>query len=987
MEIKNLKIRNQLALSLGAIYLAVAILGAMAWVDVDSLWQNTHGLYNHPLEVRRAVGDIKVDILAMHREMKDLPLANDEHARQQIIQSIDAHEADAYRKFEVLYKSYLGPKADIDDVYIAFVQWKAIRDNTIRMIESGKVEEAVKRTRPSGVGGAHVELMMGHINDISLFAKNKADEFYNEAEQNKNDNLLRLKIVLALIFLLCSGAGYLLLRGIRDPLDELSSVTQKYRQGDLSVRCGYDSSNEFGMLSNSFNELAETVQKEVQNRQNVSVISETMLKEEELEPFFQSLLKALMERTDSQIGGVYVLNDEKTDFEHVESIGMSNASRKSFSAIEREGEFGVALATGRIQWIKGIPEDTRLVFHSVSGDIKARDVLTIPIFSSGEAVAMISLSSVKGYDEADVKLVNDVWDVMTARLNGVLAFRRVQDFSEKLQAQNTELESQKQELSLQADELTHQNIELDMQKKQLDESNRLKTNFLSNISHELRTPLNSVIALSSVLNRRLSDSIPEEEHGYLEVIERNGRNLLDLINDLLDLSRIEAGHEEITLTSFSIWSVTHEVIEMISPLIGDRDITLVNLVGRNIPSITSDVYKFRHILQNLVGNAVKFSEHGKIEVSTSIGEDGVGISVSDTGIGISPDHLPYVFDEFRQADESCSRKFGGTGLGLAIARRYARLLGGDITVESVPGMGSNFTLTFPGTVLSTKNGGAIELFRENGEADLRMESNQDKTILLVEDSEPVIVQLTDILTEQGFNVRAARNGREALEQINYLTPDAVILDLMMPEVDGFEVLKSIRSNPGIAKTPVLILTAKHITKDELRFLEGNNVHQLIGKGDVSRQQLISAVRKMVFPAQINSLADSQKSSSHKMGAKPTVLVVEDNMDNLLTVQALLRENFNIIEATDGKAGLDRAMEFKPDVVLLDISLPSMDGFEVLAEIRKQECLCNVAVIALTARAMKGSREEIMAHGFDAYISKPIDGELLRRTIREIIYGA
>ena len=330
MKIKNLKIRNQLALSLGAIYLAVGILGAMAWVDVDNLWRNTHGLYNHPLEVRRVVGDIKVDILAMHREMKDLPLLKDEQARQKTIQSIDAHEADAYRQFEVLYKSYLGPKEDIDEVYNAFVQWKAIRDNTIRMIESGKVEDAAQRTRPSGVGGAHVGLMMGHINDISLFAKNKADEFYKKAEQNKNDNLLRLKIVLALIFLLCSGAGYLLLKGIRDPLDELSSVTEKYRQGDLTVRSGYDSSNEFGMLSNSFNELAETVQKEVQNRQNVSVISETMLKEEELEPFCKSLLTALMERTDSQIGGVYLLNEEKTDFEHVESIGMSNNAGNRF---------------------------------------------------------------------------------------------------------------------------------------------------------------------------------------------------------------------------------------------------------------------------------------------------------------------------------------------------------------------------------------------------------------------------------------------------------------------------------------------------------------------------------------------------------------------------------------------------------------------------------------------------------------------------------
>ena len=261
-----------------------------------------------------------------------------------------------------------------------------------------------------------------------------------------------------------------------------------------------------------------------------------------------------------------------------------------------------------------------------------------------------------------------------------------------------------------------------------------------------------------------------------------------------------------------------------------------------------------------------------------------------------------------------------------------------------------------------------------------------KNILLVEDSEPAVIQVMDILTEQGFRVHVARSGKEALEQIDIMPPDAMILDLMMPEVDGFEVLRTIRGREKTARLPVLILTAKHVTRDELKVLEGNNIQQLIAKGAVSKKELLAAVNKMVFPYQGSEAPSLGKTSTDKNSDKSTILVVEDNPDNMMTVKALLRETCNIIEASDGEAGLESARMFKPDLVLLDISLPGMDGFEVLAQIRKQEHLSRVPVIALTARAMKGSKEDIMAHGFDGYISKPIDGERLRKSIREILYA-
>ena len=373
MKLNDLRIKTQLGIYLGLIYVFVVVLGVIAWVDVESLWRNTERLYSHPFQVRRAVGDIKADIIAIHREMKDLLLAKNKEEKQKTILNIDTYEGATHRKFDILYDRYLGPKRDIDEAFNSFVRWKAIRDHTIELINEGRTEEAADRTRSSGVGGEAFAKIVSLIQKMSDFSQNKADDFFQGAEKNKDSLLLRLKIVIGAIFTLSIGVGYLLLKSIRTPLIELTSVTEQYRQGNLAARSGYVSSNEFGALSAAFNDLAETIQAETQSRQNAAKISEVMLREEELRPFCRSLLKSLMEQTDSQIGAVYLLNDEKTDFQHFESVGISNPGRQSFSAQELEGEFGAALVTGQIQRVTDIPADTRFRFHTVSADISPRE--------------------------------------------------------------------------------------------------------------------------------------------------------------------------------------------------------------------------------------------------------------------------------------------------------------------------------------------------------------------------------------------------------------------------------------------------------------------------------------------------------------------------------------------------------------------------------------------------------------------------------------
>ena len=984
MKLKDLQIGTQLRLGLGAILAMVAFLGALAWFQAGDLWKETEGFYNHPLQVRRAVGEVKADILTMHIGMKDLVRAESEPERQAAVELMTVAEVNADQQFPVLYDRYLGPRGDIDEARNAFILWKTARAETLRLLRAGKNAEAIARTKDYGTGPvlAQRNKLLAEIQDISDFAIQKGDSFYAAAQAQKDSLLLRLWLVLGCILLLALAVSYFLLKTIREPLAELGRAAGQYRLGDMAARSGYVSENEFGALSASFNDMMTAAQAEALAKERVVQVSGGLIKEDEPRAFCRGLLSSLLEHTGAQAGAVYLLNAAKTEYEHFESIGLGPAARAVFSAEGLEGEFGAALAARRIQHLTDIPEDTRFAFLTVSGEFRPRSILTIPVLSGQEVAAVVSLACLRPCAPEALRLAEDILGVMTARFSSVLALRQLKLFSEKLEQQNRELDAQKKELTAQKDELSEYNIELELQKKQLDEANRLKSSFLSNMSHELRTPLNSVIALSGVLSRRLENKVPGEEYGYLGVIERNGKHLLELINDILDLSRIEAGREDISVRTFPISELVGEVVDMLAPQAREKDLALVSSVPGGLPPVSSDFNKCRHILQNLAANAVKFTDTGRVEISAALTGGAVEIKVTDTGIGIAADKLHLIFDEFRQVDETTTRTHGGSGLGLAIAKKYAALLQGCIAVESAPGKGSVFTLRLPLTLsLPESYPQAIAASCPAG----ALPGGGGKCVLVVEDSEPAVIQLKDILEGQGYTVLAARNGREALAQIEKKVPDAMILDLMMPEVDGFAVLKSVRGAEKTFALPVLILTAKHVSREELSFLKGNNIHQLIQKGDINRAGLLAAVGKMVAPP-APPAAPARKPAAARASGKPLVLIVEDNPDNRETVCAVLSKTFDIIEAADGRAGVEQARRHMPDLILMDISMPVLDGIAALRLLRREEAVKHIPVIALTARAMKGDREQLLAHGFDAYLSKPLDSEALQKVIQETLHG-
>ncbi|MDD3323196.1 MAG: ATP-binding protein, partial [Paludibacter sp.] len=838
MFLKNLKISVILALGFSLIFISVLSLGVVSYTQSSKLHENTDILFEHPLKVRLASSKLKIDILEMRLATRDFMLYSDLKNRIRIKNTIESASDDANKQFAILNRQFLGDKILVEDVKNAFTKWKTIRELNFDRIENGEIEVVKNNVLSDGEIGILRDDMLNKIKLIDDFAFNKSKLLGTESERLNNQlNLLLLLWIFAISILIIIIAE-IILYNIRKPIKHLSKVANEFQQGNYDTRSTLTNKNEFGILSNSFNSMVESIKLNLDLNEKTTALANSMMIIENSHSFFRNMLPKLAELTNSQMAAVYLLSEDKKEYMHYESIGLtSEANNIHFDATNYEGEFGAVLSSRKIEYHRNIPIDTSFAYQTVSGKFIPREIITIPIMAGNEIIAIISLASVRKYSDEANALLNGSYIVLNSRIEGILNYRKIRRFLKLMETQNTELQEQKSELKAQSIALHEQNRELEIQKVQLNEANKLKTNFLSNMSHELRTPLNSVIALSGVLNRRLKSKIAADEYSYLEVIERNGKHLLSLINDILDISRIEAGKEEVEVTNFSTDSLVDEIVSMIQTQAHQKNIELIKTENKNNITINSDIHKCRHILQNLVANAVKFTEKGKVEISVSEKDDTIQFIVKDTGIGISSEHIKHVFDEFRQADSSTSRRYGGTGLGLSIAKKYANLLGGNVMVNSTLHVGSTFILTLPKQysednrivetkIYTTETGVA----KKQPDARKIISDKSLKTILLVDDSEPAIIQMNDFLSSSGYNVMTAHNGKEALEIISQTIPDTMILDLMMPEIDGFEVLKTIREAEATAHIPVLILTAKQITKEDLSFLTRNNVHQLIQKG-------------------------------------------------------------------------------------------------------------------------------------------------------------
>ena len=826
-----------------------------------------------------------------------------------------------------------------------------------------------------------------------LVSKQDLKEVYAPISSMVRDVLIILFIAALGVYALAFSVA----KRLSSPVIRMINISRRIAEGELSARNQTEGPGEYGYLARSFNDMADSLMSRIEIQKGIREITDRMVASGEIKEFCRGLLTKIMEKTGSNMGALYMLNREERRFEPFASDGVSRELLDPFDVDILEGEFGAALRTKKISRIMDIPEGTLFKFKSFTGTMLPKEIITIPILVKERVMAVVSLASLEAYRDEAFEILERCWMALNTGFSNILANEETREMAGVLDLKNKELEALTQELRHQSDELHAQNLELERQRTQLEDASRVKNEFFSKMSHELRTPLNSIMTLSRVLLTRSREMFSgEEEMGYLEIIERNGKQLLKLINDILDLSKLEAGGVEIRPRPFSIRSAIEIVVENLSPVAEEKGIQIISEISQELPIMESDEATVNQIFQNILGNAVKFTEQGNITVVADSDDRRVRVIIKDSGIGIAKEDLPHIFDEFRQVGNS-ALGHEGTGLGLAIAYRAAKMLGGDIVVESTLGKGSTFTVTLP-TNLSKEKIKHLSKTEDLVQFQEGPEGERNKRVLLVEDNEIAILQMKRLLEKEGYLVDVTHNGQEALDYLRDKIPDGVILDLMMPEVDGFEVLDRIKGARETAAIPVIVLTAMDLSDKELKRLRSNNIQQLIQKGDVNREDLLNRVRSMLGgrqgPGNEMELSPGLRKGVRRSGMKkeepnsagnvkrPVVLVIEDNPDNLTTIRAILKDDYEMMEADDGEKGLESAISRLPDLILLDISLPKMDGFAVIRGIREDDRAGTIPVIALTAHAMMGDRDNIINAGCDDYVSKPIDPVLLRDKIRK-----
>ncbi len=543
------------------------------------------------------------------------------------------------------------------------------------------------------------------------------------------------------------------------------------------------------------------------------------------------------------------------------------------------------------------PESEYAISREIQRQYGYRTIMAAPLLREGTAIGSITVrrDEVLPFSERQVEMLKTFADQAVIAIENVRLFHEIEE-------KNRELEV----------------------------ASRHKSEFLANMSHELRTPLNAIIGFSEVLIARMFGELGERQEEYLKDILTSGQMLLSLINDILDLSKVEAGHMELELAEFSLRQALDNSLMMVRERATNHGIRLSLSVEDGVDVIEADERKVKQVLFNLLTNAVKFTERGRIDVTVRREDDDVAVAVKDTGIGIAPEDQALIFEEFRQVGRSHLRKQEGTGLGLSLAKMLVELHGGRISVESEVGAGSTFTFAIPLRQTPAAAAGA------DGAGAVWPPSPGDgaaPTILVVEDNPASAELLTLYLRSAGFRVELARDGEEGLAMAGRLRPDGIVLDIVLPKLDGWELLGRLKADAALANTPVIIVS----------MLDERGRGFALGAADylvkpVHRDDLLAALGR----------ATASKPAVN--GAR--VLAIDDDPMALELIEAVLRpEGYEVTCATSGEEGLRLAAEVRPALVIVDLLMPEIDGFEVVERLRADPAVSDIPIVVLTSKAM------------------------------------
>ena len=546
----------------------------------------------------------------------------------------------------------------------------------------------------------------------------------------------------------------------------------------------------------------------------------------------------------------------------------------------------------------------------VASSIGARGLLAVPIATQERAFGLLVLFYAQRplFPADDAAMLTLLAEQSALALANAELFGEQRQLNEQLRRANTDLEH----------------------------ASRHKSEFLASMSHELRTPLNAIIGFSEVLVEGMFGELNAKQAEYLADVLDSGRHLLSLINDVMDLSKVEAGRMELELGPCALADIVDNGLTMVRERASRHRIALHSVVDVDVGEIEADARKVKQVLFNLLSNAVKFTpDGGRVEVVAHINDGKVQVAVRDSGIGIAPEDHERIFEEFQQARANSSTAQEGSGLGLALAKRFVELHGGRIWLESQVGVGSTFTFTLP---LRRPAVAPETVGREQSAApEPALGRGRGSSVLVIEDDPHALGLLQMYLQDEGFSVAVAHDGQEGLALARRLQPAAITLDVLLPGVDGWDFLAQARADPVLASIPIIVVSIV----DER------------GKGFAlgATDYLVKPAKRDELLATLHRCCRSPKS----LPTAATILAIDDDPQALELIAAILEpEGYTVLKATDGRGGLELARRARPALVILDLLMPEVDGFEVLDELRREPTTAGTPIVVLTSRTMSAA---------------------------------
>jgi HAMP domain-containing protein/signal transduction histidine kinase/CheY-like chemotaxis protein len=837
----------------------------------------------------------------------------------------------------------------------------------------------------------------------------------------------------------------------------IAEVTSAVATGDLTRSITVDAPGEVGELKDNINSMVESLRETTRTNQeqdwlktNLARIAGLMQGHRDLDVVAGLVMNELAPLVSAQLG-TFLLVDESAGGTGLRVVGGYGHEASGRRYALGDSLVGQAAVSKRAIVVDAVPADYVTVSSSL-GAAAPLHLVVLPILFEDQVLGVIELASMSRFTEVQRDFLDQLTETLGVNVNTIVANARtdvlltesqrlaaeLQARSEELQARSEELQRSNAELEDKAALLARQNHdietknseieqarqELETRAQQLALASKYKSEFLANMSHELRTPLNSLLILAQLLAQNPNRNLTAKQVEYATVIHSAGTDLLQLINDILDLSKVEAGKMDINPETFELAALRDYVDATFRPLTTPRGLELEITTGPGVPTeLHTDEQRLRQVLRNLVSNAVKFTERGRVQLRIERAAPSelpecfaptdavLAFRVIDTGIGIAEQHLTAIFDAFQQADGTTSRRYGGTGLGLSISREIAHLLGGRIKAHSVLGQGSTFTLYLPVGAVPTPAG--AEAVTDGGASPwsppaalppaVALQPGEPRRMLVLERHDKGLLTLLaqGVAADLGeahppVEVSTAVDVASALETLAGGRHHVLVLQLDLPDDGGTTLLKALHDDPALRGVPVLAYHGHPLAAGQqalLQALSHERPLEVLRSLDDLRER-IALHLTAVTPERVLPFAPVLPDVRPAADALPSdltgrkVLVVDDDARNVFALTNILElHGLDVVYAENGRQGIETLMRHDDiDLVLMDVMMPEMDGYAATAAIRAMPRYADLPIIAVTAKAMHGDREKSISSGASDYVTKPVDAADLLQCIHRWLNG-